>query len=67
MSGNKRRDGAHFGPFMCALGTLEQRARGKVCERRAQHPQLVEGGCDWQHLYNRKKSHQELCISCCRL
>ncbi|XP_051246518.1 stathmin-like isoform X1 [Dicentrarchus labrax] len=47
---------------MRELGTLAQRARCKPCERGAQHPQLVEGGCDRQHLYNRK-SPQELLFS----
>lgn len=36
-----------FGPFMCALGTLAQRARCTPCERSAQRPRLAEGGCDW--------------------
>lgn len=54
--GGNRRDGTRVGPFMWALSTLAQRV---ISASQEQHPQLCEGGCDRQHLYNRT-SPQEL-------
>ena len=50
--GSNRRDGTRAGPFMCALSALAQRV---ISASQEQHPQLCEGGCDRQHLYNRTR------------